>query len=67
MKDLAVHLRAMQIYAHTAHNLCARVPFFQDHAFFADTYSALEDDYDSVIERIIGTKGEQATGLEFLN
>ena len=37
----------MQIFAHTAHNLCARVPFFQDHEFFSDTYTALEGDYDS--------------------
>jgi hypothetical protein len=63
MFQLAVILRAAQLYSHSAHHLCARTPFFQDHEFFSDTYKALEDDYDSVIERIIGTYGEDAVEL----
>jgi DNA-binding ferritin-like protein len=45
--------------AQHAHNLCARVVFEQDHEFFASVYQAADADYDSVIERIIGTIGEQ--------
>ena len=54
MKELAIILRAMQIYSHNAHNLVERVLFFQDHDFLGEIYPVYESDYDSVIERIIG-------------
>jgi DNA-binding ferritin-like protein len=63
MKDLIIQLRTMQLFAHNAHNLMAHLVFFSDHAFFADTYSALEDDYDAVVERTLGVEGEKATPL----
>jgi DNA-binding ferritin-like protein len=60
MRDILVHLRAMHLFAHNAHNLVARAPFHSDHAFFGETYEALSDAYDSVAERIIGLMGEEA-------
>jgi len=62
MLELAICFRALQMYSQHAHNLCARVSFHQDHEFFAEVYNFADDSYDGVIERIIGTKGEQ--GLE---
>lgn len=60
MKELAILLRALQLYAHLAHNLSARSTFFSDHSFFAEIYEAADDNYDSVIERMIGLYGEAA-------
>lgn len=57
LEKLATTLRALQLYAHHAHNNCTGKSFFQDHKFFGKVYSAAEDDYDSVIERIIGSTG----------
>lgn len=56
MLELLCCLRALNLYAHHAHNTCARVPFFQDHAELAAIYEKADDDYDNVIERIIGTQ-----------
>lgn len=58
MIELLACLRALQLFTHHAHNLCARVAFFSDHEFFGEVYGEAESDYDSVIERIIGKKGE---------
>ena len=63
MLELAILFRAAQLFTHSAHNLCARIVFHQDHAFFADSYSAYEDAYDSIIERIIGLYGEDSVEL----
>jgi DNA-binding ferritin-like protein len=63
LKPLLVQLRAMQLFAHSAHNLVAHVPFFQDHEFFGDAYSAHEKDYDDVAERNIGLYGEMDLAL----
>lgn len=59
MKEIALLLRALKLYAHQAHNLCGRVAFHQDHEFFAEVYEAAENDYDGVVERIIGLFGEE--------
>ena len=59
MKELAVMLRVLQIYAHQAHQVVGRVVFVQDHEMLADIYTAAEKDYDDVIERIIGLMGEE--------
>lgn len=66
MKELIVLLRAAQIYAHNAHNLCGRVPFFSDHAFLAETYAQLDTDYDSCVERYIGITGQELDLNEIL-
>lgn len=63
LKPLLIQLRAMQLFAHSAHNLCARVPFFQDHDFFGSAYSAHESEYDNVAERQIGLFGEMDLAL----
>ena len=57
MKNLAVILRASQLYAHMAHNLTTGCSFKSDHADFADFYEAYEHAYDDVVERIIGLTG----------
>ena len=62
MYELLITLRAGQIIVHHAHNLAKGKTFFADHEFLSETYTSLENDYDSVIERIIGTKGTD--GLE---
>lgn len=64
MINLLVHLRAMQLFSHHAHNLVSRAVFFQDHDFFGEVYPQLESDYDSVIERIIGLQGEGQLALQ---
>lgn len=58
MKELAIYLRALQLYAHNAHNLSKGKTFFEDHEFFGDLYAAYESAYDSVVERIIGETGD---------
>jgi DNA-binding ferritin-like protein len=60
MKELAITLRALQLYAHMAHHLAGRTPFFSDHEFFGEIYSAADSNYDSVIERMIGLFGEDS-------
>jgi DNA-binding ferritin-like protein len=57
MKNLAIVLRASQLYAHQAHNLTTGCTFFQDHAAFAEFYDGYEGAYDSVVERMIGLTG----------
>lgn len=58
MKNLAVILRASQLYAHMAHNLTTGCSFFSDHEAFAGFYGEYEKDYDAVVERIIGLTGD---------
>ncbi len=60
MKELQVLLRSLQLYAHQAHNLCARIVFQQDHDMFAEVYAKAESDYDSITERAIGLAGEES-------
>lgn len=59
MKELLAHLRAMQLFAHAAHNLVNGPSFAPDHEFFGSAYSKHESDFDDVVERIIGLYGEQ--------
>jgi len=54
MKELAIYLRCLQLFTHNAHNVVKGAVFLQDHSFLGDLYPAYEDEYDSVIERIIG-------------
>lgn len=64
MKNLAIVLRASQLYAHQAHNLTTGCTFQQDHATFGDFYGAYEKAYDDVVERIIGLTGDcDITGI----
>ena len=64
MKELLYLLRAMYLYSHNAHHLVKGSLFFGDHGFFGDVYDDLQDDYDSVAERIIGLYGEEAVALQ---
>lgn len=59
MDKLLVHLRAMQLFAHAAHNLVSGPSFAPDHEFFGEAYAQHETDFDAVVERVIGLYGEQ--------
>lgn len=56
---LASCLKAMKFFYHAAHNLVARVPFFQDHEAFGSFYEEADSDYDDVVERCIGLHGAE--------
>lgn len=66
MKELLSLLRAMQLYAHSAHLLCKGQSFLSDHELFGDIYSEVEGDFDGVAERIIGLYGEEPLQLQSL-
>ena len=55
MEEVAIILRAMQLFAHAAHNKVSGEAFFADHSFLGGLYPEYEEAYDSVVERIIGT------------
>lgn len=57
MTVLASYLRSMQLYYHHVHHHLSGPSFFADHEHAADSYSAVEGQFDSVVERIIGTHG----------
>ena len=54
MHSIAIHLRAMQFFAHAAHHNVSGNSFFGDHKFFGTTYETLTEQYDSVVERMLG-------------
>lgn len=64
MIDLIICLRALQLYAHAAHNLAKHAVFFQDHEFLSEIYNTAEEDYDSVVERMIGIMGPESLDLK---
>ena len=59
MFELLCLFRALNLHAHHMHNITKGDEFFQDHAFFAELYEFADDAYDSVIERLIGTKSDE--------
>jgi DNA-binding ferritin-like protein len=63
LDKIATVLRALQLYAHHAHNNCTGKSFIPDHKLFSATYTEAEVDYDSVIERIIGSTGKPVDTL----
>lgn len=56
--ELATLFRILNLYSHHAHNLAKGDTFLQDHAFFAEIYELSDDFYDSLVERHIGTIGD---------
>lgn len=56
MQNLLIQTRVMNLITHHFHNVCSRVAFLSDHAFFGEVYEALDDAYDNVAERLIGLK-----------
>jgi len=55
---LATNLRTTQLFYHNCHNTVNGIAFASDHSFFGDAYAAVEGDYDSVVERLIGLEKE---------
>lgn len=58
MIELAILYRALNLYAHHAHNLTKGNTFFEDHEFFGSLYATADDYYDQIIERQIGTQSD---------
>jgi DNA-binding ferritin-like protein len=58
MNTIATLLRALQLYAHNAHNLAKGPNFFSDHEYLGELYGAYEGAYDSIVERMIGEGDE---------
>lgn len=54
MIKIIILLRAMQFFAHNAHNLAKGKTFFQDHEFLGGLYPTYEKAYDAVVERAMG-------------
>lgn len=54
MKNLAITLRAAQLFTHAAHNTISGCTFFSDHEFLGELYGTYEEVYDAVVERMIG-------------
>lgn len=66
MLPLVIQLRAMQLFSQSSHHLCSRVSFHQDHEFFGEVYKELDSEFDSCVERLIGTEGELSLELNNL-
>lgn len=64
MLELAIKLRASQLYLHHAHLLAKGSLFIQDHAFLGELYNEMEAEFDSVCERMIGLGKEQELALQ---
>lgn len=54
MEALIVIFKALNLFAHNAHNKTKGMTFFQDHDFFGSAYEAYDSAYDSLVERCIG-------------
>jgi DNA-binding ferritin-like protein len=54
LQTLATLLRALQFFAHNAHNQASGCTFFADHKFLGQLYAGYESAYDSIVELIIG-------------
>ena len=55
LQEIAIQLRAMQLFAHNGHNLVTGPTFFSDHEFLSKLYEGYTESYDSVVEKAIGT------------
>lgn len=63
LTEFAVLLRALQLFAHNAHNLASGPSFFADHDFLGEAYEEYTEAYDSVVELIIGDSGPGSIDL----
>jgi DNA-binding ferritin-like protein len=57
MKDCIAMARMMNLFYHHLHNIASGVAFEGDHEMMLEFYEALDDAYDSLIERHIGLGG----------
>lgn len=67
LMELAILFRAVNFLSHHAHNLAKGSTFFEDHAFFGDLYDKADDFYDDLIERHIGTVGDNVNLIKILS
>jgi DNA-binding ferritin-like protein len=63
LKEIAIQLRTMHLFIHTAHNLVKGPLFFADHEVLGDFYKRIAKDYDSIIEAAIVMEGPEAANL----
>lgn len=66
LSDLAAQLRALQLFAHNAHNLADGVGFFGDHEFLGEAYAEYEEAYDQVVELMIGERAVGSPDLDLV-
>jgi DNA-binding ferritin-like protein len=60
MLELAVLVKALELFSHSAHHIVARAVFIPDHEMLGGIYSKMNTDYDNIIERFVGLKGSEA-------
>lgn len=54
MLELAILIRTIYFLKHNCHNLVSQASFFADHEFLVSSYAMSLDQYDGIIERMIG-------------
>jgi DNA-binding ferritin-like protein len=65
MKDCISMARVMNLYYHHLHNVASGVAFEGDHEMMLEFYEAMDDAYDSLIERHMGLGGSMSK-VDFL-
>ena len=60
LQNLLAMLRATQIVHHTAHWQTSGPTFAGDHVLFADLYGAIDDEFDTLAEKIVAMYGGEA-------
>jgi starvation-inducible DNA-binding protein len=60
LQNLLAMLRAVQIVHHTAHWQVKGPSFAGDHELFAELYSAIDKEFDTLAEKIVAKYGGQA-------
>jgi DNA-binding ferritin-like protein len=60
MLELAILVKCLELYSHSAHHIVARAVFIPDHEMLGSIYSKMNGDYDNIIERFVGLKGSEA-------
>ena len=68
-KELLILTRGLNLVYHQMHNIAQGSTFFADHVELAGMYAALDNDYDSLVERRIGLTGsfDRASLVEVLH
>jgi DNA-binding ferritin-like protein len=62
LQNLLAMLRAVQIVHHTAHWQVRGEEFYGDHLLFERLYSSIDDEFDTLAEKIVAMYGSDAVG-----
>lgn len=63
LQNLLAMLRAVQIVHHTAHWQTKGPTFAADHALYGELYSAIDDEFDTLAEKIVAMYGVDAVDM----